>query len=69
MILLRRLLTTQRHSPLTPALYYYEGIKCPLMLHQIVQSSRKLLSFKMLIELHVLLAEPAVPQMKEVSHQ
>lgn len=67
MISLHRLLTTQRHSPLIPALYYYEGIKCPLMLHQIVQSSPKLLAFKMLIALYVLLTEPAVPQMKEVS--
>lgn len=64
MILLCRLLTTQGHSPLTLALYYYEAITCPLMLHQVVQSSPKLLAFKLLITLHVHLAEPAVPQMK-----
>lgn len=69
MILLRRLLTTQRRSSLTRALYYYEVIKCLLTLHQIVHNLPKLLAFKMLIALHVLLAEPAVPQMKEVSYQ
>lgn len=67
-ILLCRLLNAQGHCPLTPALYYSEGIKCPLMSHQIVHSSSKLLAFKRLIALHVLLAEPAVPWMKR-SHQ
>lgn len=64
-----KLFTIQRQNPSTPALYCYEGISCLLMLHQIVHSSPKPLVFKMLVALCVLLAEPAVPQMKEVSHQ
>lgn len=33
-----------------------------------IHSSPEVLAFKMLIAVHVLLAEPAVLQMKEVSH-